>query len=82
MSDYPHSLLEFQQRFPDERACADYLIETRWPDGFVCPSCSSQFDDLVLSASVLGYLMASHSNGISALLIWHLGASGHGHNLQ
>ena len=41
MSDYPHSLLEFQQRFPDERACADYLIKARWPEGFVCPSCGS-----------------------------------------
>ena len=41
MSDYPHSLLEFQQRFPDERACADYLIKMRWPDGFVCPACGS-----------------------------------------
>ena len=41
MSDYPQSLLEFQQRFPDERTCADCLIETRWPDGFVCPACGS-----------------------------------------
>jgi hypothetical protein len=41
MSGYPHSLLEFQQRFPDERACAGYLIESRWPDGFVCPGCGS-----------------------------------------
>lgn len=29
MSDYPQSLLEFQQRFPDEHACAEYLIEIR-----------------------------------------------------
>lgn len=41
MSDYPQSLLEFQQCFPDERACADYLIEARWPDGFACPECGS-----------------------------------------
>ena len=98
MSDYPHSFLEFHQRFPDERACADYLIETRWPDGFVCPSCGSvkawaletkifTFEcagchkqtsvtaGTIMHGSKLSltvwfwaaYLMASHSNGISAL---------------
>ena len=98
MPDYPHSLLEFQQRFPDERACADYLIETRWPNGFVCPSCGSvkawELETKVFTVECAGchkqtsvtagtimhgsklsltvwfwaaYLIASHSNGISAL---------------
>ena len=39
MTDFPRSLLEFQQRFGDEAACAQYLAAARWPDGFVCPSC-------------------------------------------
>ena len=34
MSDYPKSLPEFQNRFPDEDACAAWLFELRWPDGF------------------------------------------------
>ena len=25
--------------FPDDRTCASYLSQLRWPDGFVCPSC-------------------------------------------
>lgn len=25
--------------FPDDSACADWLFQQRWPDGFVCPSC-------------------------------------------
>ena len=33
------SLLEFQQRFPDEDACAAYLATLRWPAGFVRPAC-------------------------------------------
>ncbi len=33
------SLAEFQARFPDETACAAYLYEKRWPNGFVCPAC-------------------------------------------
>ena len=39
MTDFPRSLIEFQQRFGDEAACAQYLAAARWPDGFVCPRC-------------------------------------------
>src|ERR1700730_18737594 len=39
MIDAPRSLIEFQQRFGDEAACAQYLAAARWPDGFVCPGC-------------------------------------------
>ncbi len=36
---YVTNLLEFQQAFPDEQACLDYLELVRWPDGFTCPKC-------------------------------------------
>ena len=39
MAEFPRSLIEFQRRFPDERACASYLAQVRWPDGFRCPAC-------------------------------------------
>ena len=98
MADFPRSLLEFQRRFPDDAACAAYLIAARWPDGFVCPACggvkgwglatkASTFEcaachrqTSVTAGTVLhgaklpltvwfwaAYLMATHSNGISAL---------------
>ena len=35
------SLFEFQRAFPDERSCAEFLFERRWPQGFVCPACGS-----------------------------------------
>jgi transposase-like protein len=31
--------LDFTRRFPDEEACFRYIIESRWPDGFVCEKC-------------------------------------------
>jgi len=37
--DFHRSLIEFQQRFSDEEACAKYLFAARWPQGFVCPGC-------------------------------------------
>ena len=42
MTDFPRSLIEFQQRFGDEAACAHYLAAARWPDGFVCPGCGGR----------------------------------------
>ena len=101
MSDFPRSLLEFQRRFPDERACASYLATARWPDGFRCPACAhdkgwelstkaftwecascgkqtSVTAGTVMHGSKLdltvwfwaAYLMATHSNGMSARQLW------------
>src|SRR6516165_1835010 len=98
MTDFPRSLIEFQQRFGDEAACAQYLAAARWPDGFVCPRCgggkawrletkawtyecascgrqTSVTAGTIMHHSKLpltawfwaAYLMATHSNGISAL---------------
>src|SRR6267154_1897331 len=98
MTDFPHSLIEFQQRFGDEAACAQYLAAARWPDGFVCPGCgggkawrletkawtyecancgrqTSVTAGTIMHHSKLpltawfwaAYLMATHSNGISAV---------------
>lgn len=37
---FPRSLPEFQRLFPDDAACAAYLENIRWRQGFVCPKCS------------------------------------------
>jgi hypothetical protein len=95
---FPRSLIEFQSRFATESACAEYLFERRWPEGFVCPGygggrawllktkaftyecadCGRQTSvtaGTIMHASKLSltlwfwaaFLMATHSNGISAL---------------
>ena len=97
MSDCPRTLIEFQKRFPDEAACAAWLIELRWPDGFQCPGCSHgqgwrlrckaytfeccrcHRQTSVTAGTIMhntkldltlwfwaAWLMATHSNGISA----------------
>ncbi len=35
------SLLEFQEWFSSEEQCVQYLLEKRWPDGFICPRCQA-----------------------------------------
>ena len=102
MTDVPGSLIQFQQRFPDEAACAAYLAAVRWPQGFICPRCghtkawllqtkawtyecaSCRKQTSVTAGTILhgsklsltlwfwaAYLMATHSNGISALQLQH-----------
>src|SRR5579863_4172355 len=41
MEDYPRTVLELEDRFSTEEACRDYLVQLRWPDGFVCPKCEA-----------------------------------------
>lgn len=41
-SDRPMSRQEFEARFPDYAACAQHLVQQRWPDGFICPVCGSR----------------------------------------
>ena len=42
MEDYPRTLEEFEGRFATEQACCEYLMQLRWPQGFVCPRCGGR----------------------------------------
>ncbi|MBO5129480.1 MAG: transposase, partial [Oscillospiraceae bacterium] len=33
------SFSKFIKRFSTEQACAEYLYQIKWSDGFVCPKC-------------------------------------------
>ncbi len=37
--DFPKTIFEFQEWFSTEDACLKFLIDSRWPNGFVCPAC-------------------------------------------
>ncbi|HLX63757.1 MAG TPA: IS1595 family transposase [Planctomycetota bacterium] len=40
--DFPKTDKEFMRRFAnDDQACWEYLVQLRWPDGFVCPECGA-----------------------------------------
>jgi transposase-like protein len=36
---YPKTVGDFRRQFASEDACIQYLIESRWTDGFSCPRC-------------------------------------------
>jgi len=39
MERYPVSVMDFQDLFPTDEACYNYLSLMKWPDGFVCSKC-------------------------------------------
>jgi len=39
MADYPETVTELHDWFPDEAACRAYLERIRWPEGPRCPRC-------------------------------------------
>lgn len=47
------SLIDFQQRFPDEAACRAYLMDLRFTAGICCPFCASSRIGTVASRGLL-----------------------------
>jgi len=37
------SIFEFQERFPDEDSCYQYLADLKWPNGYVCKKCGNEY---------------------------------------
>jgi len=45
-------LLDFQDKFPTEKVCWDYLVKMRWPDGVTCPLCVDSKLDFIQTRKV------------------------------
>jgi transposase-like protein len=39
---YPLNVIEFQEMFPTDQACFEYLCLVKWPEGFICPHCHTR----------------------------------------
>ena len=57
------SFTQFIKRFPNEKACVDYLYKVKWPKGFVCPVCGCRHDGSVLRCDELSAGDAVHQCG-------------------
>ncbi len=40
-SDWPASDAEFFERFGTDEQCYEFIVRTRWPNGFICPRCGA-----------------------------------------
>lgn len=73
MSTYPKTLMEFQNLFPNEIACARYLKQVRWPEGFECPTCNRVGEPWHIQARprVLECPQCGHQVSLTAGTIMH-----------
>lgn len=60
------TIFEFQERFPDEKSCMNYLTELKWAKSFECPKCGhtkycSGHKDYVRQCSKCNYLVSPTS---------------------
>jgi transposase-like protein len=69
--DFPKSILEFQQWFPDEEACIKYLYESRWPNGFICPVCGDTEAYYITTRRVFKCKVNGHQTYLTASTVMH-----------
>lgn len=71
--EYPVTLLDFQQMFPDETACLRYLEKLRWPNGFVCKKCENVHEPfrLVAQPRKLKCRFCHHLESVTADTVMH-----------
>jgi transposase-like protein len=69
--DFPKSILEFQQWFPDEEACIKYLYKSRWPNGFICDICDDTKAYYISSKRVFQCRANKHQTYLTAGTVMH-----------
>jgi transposase-like protein len=68
---FPTTIFEFQEQFPDETSCWQYLRRVRWPQGFCCPRCEHR-ESYFLSRRRLEQCTACHYQAsVTAGTIFH-----------
>jgi transposase-like protein len=68
---YPKDMREFRGKFSSNAACLEYLVKCRWPDGFVCPKCSSKNACLLATRPVFKCRECLHQTYVMAGTIMH-----------
>lgn len=64
--DYPRTYREFVTMFPDDEACASYLLRLRWPRIFICPACGAEMDAWIQSRGRLSCSSCRHQATVTA----------------
>lgn len=65
------SLIEFQDRFPDEESCWRYLRAVRWPEGFVCPRCGERGSSFIRTRRLEQCRSCRYQASVTAGTVFH-----------
>ena len=69
--DYPKTMREFRQKYATKAACVEYLIQCRWPDGFVCPRCSGNSGTRISSRPLFQCRNCRYQASVTAGTVMH-----------
>lgn len=65
------TLLEWQQRFGTEEACAAELAKIRWPNGYQCPACGSTKSYYIATRKLYQCSKCRHQVSVTADTLFH-----------
>ena len=65
------NLLQSQERFGTEEACAEALKQQRWPKGFQCPKCGHDHGHWIGSRKVYQCGRCRHQSSVTARTLFH-----------
>ncbi len=68
---FPRTVFEFQQVFSTEEACLKFLIQSRWPDGFICPHCGNTESYWIDTRELLQCKKCSYQASVTAGTVMH-----------
>lgn len=53
---------EFTKRFPDENSAIDFIVATKYKDGYVCPKCGAYTKESIIKTMIEGNCIATTAN--------------------
>lgn len=65
------TFVEFNNQFPDEDSCFNYLFQKRWPSGFICPQCKHTDAYHIKTRRLMQCKACKHQTSITAGTIFH-----------
>ena len=68
---FPSTLIEFQDRFPDEESCWQYLRRVRWPHGFRCPRCQGRESSFIRTRRLEQCRRCRYQASVTAGTVFH-----------
>ncbi len=68
---FPRTLVEFQDQFPDEAHCWAYLRRARWPRGFECPRCGGRGSHFLASRRLDRCRTCRYQGSVTAGTVFH-----------
>jgi len=65
------NIIEFQDKFNCEEACWEYLVNHRWPNGFVCPRCKCHEAWFIQTRELFQCQSCRYQGSVTAGTIFH-----------